>query len=670
MWNVIRGMFAAIDGAIYSLISSLYILLMKIAGIEIFSHETIMGFAERIYAILGIFMAFKLILTFLNYVANPDSMTDAKAGGSSLVKNILVALVLLIATPAFIFPTARRIQMAILQENILQRVILGINTTVTNDSAQQTDRNTGRIMSFSTLNSFIYPSTDLCDSDEIGFYFDQAVADADKDFAQQDEDHDFAYKLDGACATAINDKVKEGEGQKVVETYERAFNQKSIKTLLGQNGQVELIKVKTKEGDYAFDYQLLVSTAAGIAVAWMLFMFCFEIAVRTIKLGFLELIAPIPIISYIDPKTKEKSFNGWVKNCVSCYLDLFIRLLALYFAIFIISSIASGEITYSESSLYAGSTVSGLPLLFIIIGALMFASQVPKLINEIFGTNMDGKFSLNPLKSSPLAAGAAGMGIGAAGGIAANAWNMKRKGDEARAQLKEEGTLEKNWFKRQAQVNSKANDGHTFKRLAGVAAGGVSAGLRGGKASTGGDFMKGAGTGVAGSVAARKGRIASEKAGVTPMEKFITNPMDKFSGTDNAYAGVGRMDSDLNKLNNKLSNVESDENAARHHLQGFLAEDGVSVGIEDIEKSFVRQIGGENDEMGELAFLNETGANDFEKYENYCSKNKIDSMGEAEFERYSKLEGNKHYLDVKKESLIKEKKKLEKVLKDKKVAKK
>ena len=662
MWNVIRGMFAAIDGAIYSLISSLYILLMKLTRIEIFSHETIQGFATRIYAILGIFMAFKLILTFLNYIASPDSMTDAKTGGKALVTNILVALILLVATPSFIFPMARKLQSAILEENILQRIVLGVNQTITQESMAQTDRNTGRQVAFATLNSFIYPSPDVCDTDKIGFYEDPNVG--DKTFKGQDANDDFVFKLDGECAEAIAEQSPK-DAKAAIETYERAFNQKSIKTLLGQNGQVEIIKVKADDGEYIFEYQLLVSTAVGIAVAWMLFMFCFEIAVRTIKLGFLELIAPIPIISYIDAKTKEKSFNGWVKNCTSTYLDLFIRLIALYFAIFIISSISGGHIRYED-----GTSVTGMPLLFIIIGALMFASQVPKLINDIFGTNLEGKFSLNPLKKSPLAAGAVGLGVGAAGGFAANAWNMHRKGSEAKTKLSEEGKLDgMNWFQKRAAIASEANSGHTFKRLGGLVTGGVSAGLKGAKASTGGDFMKGAGAGVAGSVANRKGRIASEKSGVTVKERFITNPLDKFSGTDNEYAGVGKMDSNLNVLNNQISDIESDESSARLQIQKFLSDE-TTTGAEDIEKAFARSDIKDGDGMGELEFLGASGATAYDKYQTYCRTNTIAAMSQTEFDKYSRLDGNKHHYNKKKESKIKEKKKLEKVLQDKKKAEK
>ena len=54
---------------------------------------------------------------------------------------------------------------------------------------------------------------------------------------------------------------------------------------------------------------------------------------------------------------------------------------------------------------------------FIILGALMFAKQLPKLISDLTGMKMDGKFTLNPLKKMsevPIAGKAANLAIGGA----------------------------------------------------------------------------------------------------------------------------------------------------------------------------------------------------------------------------------------------------------------
>lgn len=457
MWGLIRDLFSAIDSSIYSFITYIYRILMNIADVQIFSAETLKTFSERVYALLAIFMAFKLIFSFINYAVNPDQLTNEKTGGKKLVLNIMISLVLLIAVPGVIFPLSRRLQYAILDEGILQEIILGVD-----QGAYSQTKNTlraGRSMSYSVFTSFFSPNPPATDeaycNDETLRFFDNGPEACDGGVCANEEDglKNLRYQLDGRCAKAINDALEgtDVDAEAVVTTYERAYNQFSTKILLGGEGDFNLKRIKTKDGEFLFDYKILLSTIAGIAVGWMLVVFCFQIAVRTIKLGFLELVAPIPILSYIDSKAKSKSFDGWVKSCISAYLDLFVRLAALYFAIFVISTVSLGNLTYASArnsfQAQAGQNPESVGLVvkfFIIMGALMFASQVPKLIEEIFGVKLDGNFSLNPFKNSPFAAkalgGAVGLAAGAALGTAANAANIANKfkaNRELRAKLKE-----------------------------------------------------------------------------------------------------------------------------------------------------------------------------------------------------------------------------------------
>ena len=166
-------------------------------------------------------------------------------------------------------------------------------------------------------------------------------------------------------------------------------------------------------------YQPLISTLAGGFICWILVMFCFDVAVRSVKLGFLRMIAPIPIISRIDPKKGMDTFNKWVKSCTSTYLDLFIRLLAIYFAVFVISLV--GDMNFVDASTGLPADVNAFVKIFIIMGALLFAKQLPQLIEELTGMKMSGKFTLDPRKKLgevPLVGGAAAAGLTMAGGAA------------------------------------------------------------------------------------------------------------------------------------------------------------------------------------------------------------------------------------------------------------
>ena len=163
-------------------------------------------------------------------------------------------------------------------------------------------------------------------------------------------------------------------------------------------------------------------------VAWILLMFCIDVAIRVVKLGFLQLIAPIPIISYIDPQgSKDGMFKKWTKTCISTYVDIFVRLMAISFAIFIINIICTGEmvklstgkeITIAQTGILRFAFVQ----ILIILGALLFAKQVPKLIEDLTGIKLSGTFTLNPMKrinEAPLLGKAAAFAGGAVAGAVA-----------------------------------------------------------------------------------------------------------------------------------------------------------------------------------------------------------------------------------------------------------
>lgn len=158
-------------------------------------------------------------------------------------------------------------------------------------------------------------------------------------------------------------------------------------------------------------YIPLLSTIVGGVILWLLIVFCFEVAMRVVKLGFLEMITPVAIIGYIQPK--GEIFNKWLKMCISTYVNLFIRLFALSFALFIITTVVSST----------NGSVS-MANLFIVFGALMFAKEAPKLISGLFGIDEGSIKGLNPFAKMAgvgamglAASGAAKLGAGVAGGI-------------------------------------------------------------------------------------------------------------------------------------------------------------------------------------------------------------------------------------------------------------
>ena len=134
---------------------------------------------------------------------------------------------------------------------------------------------------------------------------------------------------------------------------------------------------------------MFVSTIVGGAILFILISFTFDIAVRAVKLVFLEIISPIPVMSFIDPTSSKKGlFNKWLKEVGVTWADLFLRLFAVTFSTSLIGAYQFGF--GEENSLWID--------IIILAGVLMFAKKLPDILKKMFNIDLKGDFKLNPLK--------------------------------------------------------------------------------------------------------------------------------------------------------------------------------------------------------------------------------------------------------------------------------
>lgn len=396
--DILRYIVVWIDKIIYPFIGVVYNLLLDIAETNVFTDEVIDVFASKVYALLGIFMLFKVSFSILTYIVNPDSFADKNKGFSKLISNVLITLALLLFTP-WIFTQAMDIQRIILRDNIIGKIFS------TSGNSTATISNSGQLMAYETFKAFYYLDVDNypgCKGLDIGLDPTNASTCQSEAFNNSDEYSNH------------------------VDTLQFAENAKNVNIYL----DFDLAVARDQSDKYTMSYLPVISSLAGIAIVLLLIVFCFDIAVRSIKLGFLRMIAPVPIISRIDPKKGTEVFNKWAKLCLNTYLDLFIRLIAIYFAVFVIGQLTELRIVDAVTGLE--KDVSPFLFVFIVLGALLFAKQLPKLIEDLTGIKMDGKFTLNPLKKLgevPLAGAAVGGVIGAASGMAGAAMVNKQLGN-------------------------------------------------------------------------------------------------------------------------------------------------------------------------------------------------------------------------------------------------
>lgn len=402
MWfsKILVRFFMALDTTLFNFISTLYDLLMDISRTSILSQGDIAKFAQRIELLLGIFMLFKLSFSLITYIVNPDDFTEKEKGFGKLIQNSVISLGLLVLVP-YIFQMAFNLQAKILEGNVLAKLILGdeLRSASSCPDGYKYDSTTNNCINDDNETVKPYDTTIMDDAGNmmafqvmLPFFSPRyAVEELTSCINMRDENGKFSEECYDAMSGLLDD-----ENNVDINNYKYGIENQS----LGLTFRINTALLTAKDdGDEYFiiDYKFLLSTAVAVVVCLLLITFCIDIGVRSVKLAFLQLIYPIPVISYMDPKSgKDGLFTKWYKMCLSTYLSLFIRLLALYFGIYIISTVAhSGMYDVINGS----QITNGWVQIFVIIGILMFVKQMPKILENLgIKLDGDGKFSLNPLR--------------------------------------------------------------------------------------------------------------------------------------------------------------------------------------------------------------------------------------------------------------------------------
>ncbi len=443
--NAFRTLMFFFDNIVYGLIPTIYTLLLYLSQIDIFSTDTGIGeLVSQIYTLLGIFMLFKISFSILQYLIDPNAFSDSSKGFGKLLKNVIVALILLVMVP-FIFQFAAKLQYVVVNSNILGNLILGsTSASVTETDINLATTEPSEVLS-ETSNSFNESAKDL------QFLMYGAFFSVNTDVIPECEGTPIFGSVEMAQNTECLTKLEEyfesetdiSSNNVTLGSFFKYANSSENPNPDCENGLCDFRDFKDfdkllwwrVDNEYAIDYLPVISVAAGIYVIFLLITFCIDIAVRSIKLCFLQMVAPISIVSYIDPKESmgNSKLRNWVNECLKTYVSLFIRLAVIFFVMRLISIIASG--VFSDEGFVRKLNANEYTMwiyLFLVLGAFMFAKQVPKMIETLFGWKNTGELQINPFKaitSNPLAGGIVAGGIGAAAG----AWAGARAGSDAGA---------------------------------------------------------------------------------------------------------------------------------------------------------------------------------------------------------------------------------------------
>ncbi|MDD4706048.1 MAG: hypothetical protein PHS24_02385, partial [Bacilli bacterium] len=399
IWNVLNTICLWIDGFLYSFISFLYQVFIVISKANLFTETTLRTFTDRIFIILGIVMLFYIAYEILILIVSPDKLSgenQAKTIVGKLVKSIIIIILL-----PTIFKYMQIFQDNILSSNVIGNIILGSSSGSAPDNSLKT---AGTSMALSIGQAFYHP-----------------VDSTGKEYSYIDCKIDNNETNVPACANFI-------------AAYDEALNSNTPGVFFGDSNLKKQLNLnlweRTVNSEREMIYYAILSTIAAVLAIQMIVAFAIDIGIRVAKLGFLQIIAPIPIAQNITKK-EALTQTTWFKSLVETYLEIFMKLIVIYFSMFAITLVPDviENIFYRNQS-DTSTLVKMLATVVIILGILQFAKTAPELIKNLFNIKDFGNgISIRKrLDDNTFAQRGASMLGGAGASAISGAWNGKGLG--------------------------------------------------------------------------------------------------------------------------------------------------------------------------------------------------------------------------------------------------
>lgn len=361
MTNVFRSIAITICSWIYPLIPPLYGVFYDLANGQFFTETTISTLSNNLYVLVSVVMLFTFAVTLIKSIVNPDMLTDNKKGTTGFIKRAGLSLVIIVIIP-WAFDQMYNIQGQILKNNLIEKIVVGYSGDASAGSIAKKS-NAGQVLAASVLVDLLYPKEGA----------NTGTSTLETDY-------------NNMITTNIDDISKVAD---------------SINEKYSPTGDED---ASDDEKEYVFEFQALVSIIAGGFILYMLVLFCLDMGVRLIKLGLLEITAPVSVIAYIYNGTE--SLQKWTKEVYSTYIQVFVKIAALSIVIFALQNVD----TFMQG---LDTDHPWLVRVFIVIGLLTLAHQLPDLVNSLFGMKYSPKGGIKGRLSN----------MAAVGGIAAAAWD-------------------------------------------------------------------------------------------------------------------------------------------------------------------------------------------------------------------------------------------------------
>ena len=358
--NILYELFILIDSIVYSIAAYAIQAFFAIAELDFVANgfEQISYIIGRIMILCGVFALFKLSFTLINYIIDPSKANKSAETGTKLVKNILIAIVLLVSLN-LIFTSLYKFQNSIIKNNVIPKIIYGSDNYDSNGQEMDIKENAKKFA------NTIFVSLMLGGNSN--------------------------ENLSTSAKNAV-DRVLDGASINLLSPYAT---------------------------DSGFNYLPFISFIVGVLVCYYFLVFAIELGIRMVKLLVLQILAPIPIIMSIDPTQKDK-LKKFGKLYSGIYLSVFIRIFTVYLAFAAISLIGNILGNISETSSGTSWLVHILLIIAIFKATKELPKLIEDALGMKLGLGDAGKGFGTVLKGT--IAGTAGLVGGAiAGGITGGA---------------------------------------------------------------------------------------------------------------------------------------------------------------------------------------------------------------------------------------------------------
>ena len=380
----LRAICMAIDGVLYSLLDNAYDLVIKLSTAELLKHSTIKSLTGNLYIIFGVVAFFRLALLLVNAIIDPEKLNEKGKGLSNIFFRVVGMVILLAVTP-FLFEMSYDLQGKLVgadaSENIIFKTILGSNANI----ASSDDSNAGKALQNIALSSLITIDKEYLVNDkqcnvgenDCGFYPLTCVP---------NNDDEGTCTLQGGYV--YGDNCSWPNCQKAVDKYNEMYvaEDMSPAKLAAYAGTSKKIEVEGVEQEvYVYNYMFIITGIVGVAMTYIIISFAIDIAVRMFELIVLEILSPLFIATFVDPKSAQSGpFKNWLSAVGKSYASLYIRLAIIALMVLLVSIINQSKMFQSMGE------VSGWAKIFMVIGLLIFAKKAPKWIGDMIGIKGDG----------------------------------------------------------------------------------------------------------------------------------------------------------------------------------------------------------------------------------------------------------------------------------------